>query len=182
MALTGIVNIQAQFDPLVKPEDVLAKGNLGEFYNSFYQGEQLSVWINASPRKVQEYLNDPRTWQKWKDKYGYDFGQCLAEAKPGVCKAKIRILGADTNIDSFAGRMKYGEYSTAYWVSKPMMSRVHVMLKPDQGGTEFEFQYMTQLPYVSSDQQADLMMSMLMLPKVLEEFMMDIKKDNEGTI
>ena len=60
------------------------------------------------------------------------------------------------------------------------MSRVETTLKPESGGTQFIFQYMAEVPYVYSEQEGDLVLGMVQLPKILEEFMLDIKKDVEG--
>jgi hypothetical protein len=39
---------------------------------------------------------------------------------------------------------------------------------------------MAEVPYVYSEQEGNLVLNMIQLPKILEEFLLDIKKDVEG--
>jgi len=175
-----IVQLQKHFDPSVKPEELLGKEKLGEFYNAFYQGEQISIQINASKEKTEKYLTNPKTWQAWKDQYGHDFGQCMSDGKPGQCPVSVRVLGQDIKADSFAGTFKPGTYSSAYWVAKPVVVGIGASLKPRQGGTKLTVQYMIDAPYESPTQQSDLMMTMLQVPQTIEQFLNSIKKDIEA--
>jgi hypothetical protein len=174
-----IVKLQSHFDPSVKPGELLGKDKLGEFYNAFYQGEQVSVKINAGKDKVAQYLTRPQTWQAWKNQYGHDLGACMSDGKPGQCPVSVRIAGQDIKADSFAGEFKPGAYSAAYWVTKPVVAGIGAALKPVSGGTKLTVQYMIDAPYESATQQSDLMMTILQVPQVLEQFLLDIKKECE---
>ena len=174
-----IVKIQSRFDPSLNADDLLKKGNLGEFYSAFFQGEQMAVRINSSPEKLVEYLSNPKTWQRWKDQYGYDFGQCLAAGKDGLCPVRLRISGEDLKIDSFAGEFKPGAYSSAYWVAKPVIAGVGASVKPWRGGSQLVVQYMIDAPSESAALQDNLMMTMVQIPKLMEQFLVGIKNDPE---
>lgn len=175
-----IVKLQSHFDPSLDASEILGKDKLGEFYNAFYMGEQVSVMINAPREKVAGYLTSPQTWQSWKEQFGFDFGQCMSDGKPGQCPVSVRVLGQEIKADSFAGTFKHGTYSSAYWVAKPVVTGIGASLKKQKGGTKLTVQYMIDAPYESATRQSDLMMTMLQAPQTIEQFLADIKKDIEA--
>jgi len=174
-----IVSIQKHFDPEVNSEEILAKGRIGEFYEAFYQGQELSVQVNRPLGKTISYLTDPRTWQTWKENFGYDFAQCLAKPESGRCEVHLKMFGGEKTIDSFAGRSKPGEYATAFWVDYPIFARVKVILKPCSAGTRITVQYMVEVPFIMSEVGPDLIANILSLPQILDQFLLSIKNDIE---
>lgn len=174
-----IVKLQAHFDPSLNQQELLGKGRIGEFYNAFYMGEQFIVKIDAPRAKVYDYLTSPQSWKSWKDRFGYDFGQCLSDGNPGQCPVSVNILGQDVKADSFSGTFKPGSYSSAYWVAKPAVAGIGASLKPQLGGTKLSVQYMISAPYEMGTQQSDLMLIILQIPQAIEDFLVNAKKDIE---
>jgi hypothetical protein len=175
-----IVQLQKHFDPSVNPEEILGKEKLGEFYNAFFQGEQVSVKVAAKKDKVADYLTSAKSWQSWKDQYGYDFGQCMSGNQPGPCKVSMRLLGQDIKADSFGGEFKSGNFSSAYWIAKPMAIGIGARLKAQSGGTKLTVQYMIDAPLESAAGQSDLMMTILATPQAVDDFLVNVKKEIEA--
>ncbi len=171
---------QAYFDPSLKPEQLLEQGMRGEFYDSFFQYYKVSVWINASPKKVNSYILDPKTWEAWKEKFGHDFGPCVGREYSGPCRARLKILGVDYEFNSFMLSFKNADHSISYWVSDQIIARSQLLMKPEQGGCRFTAIYTMELPPAISQEGGGLLVSMLQLPKYLEQLLIDIKNGSEG--
>jgi hypothetical protein len=174
-----IVAIQIKFDPSLRTEDLLAKGRLGEFYDAFLSGEEVSVFINCDPDKAARFLADPGTWRRWKEQSGYDFGQCLAGGQPGPCPVNMRVQGEDLKIASFGGQFSAGKYSTAYWVYPPAVMGLEVSLAPEQGATRMTARYLIDAPLDAAGASSGLMMTIMAVPQAIEQFMLGVKKDLE---
>jgi len=171
---------QAHFDPSLTEQELLEKGNRGEFYDAFYQAHQLGVWINASPKKVAEYLKDPHHWQVKQDAEEMDFGGCLAEGDPGPCKIRLKTSGIQKEPNLFTGVYNPGEYTSACWVSEAGLTRLELLIKPEGKGTRLTLIYMEEFPFLISP-ESELMTRMMQAPKALEQLLINFKNGMEGT-
>jgi len=173
---------QEHFDPSVPVSELLKKGLRGEFYDAFFQSHQASVWLNAPPHKVQEYLYDPQSWVLLREKYEmFDFGPCFINGDPGPCPVRVKIRGMTFDFDSFPAPSKYGENLSAYWVNRMGIVRVNFTLKPEQGGTRFSFADMLELPSGITEEGGNLMMTIMQVPATVEKVLLGVKNEIEGT-
>ena len=177
----GIARAQSQFDPSFQPEELPSKGFRGEIIDSLFQAGESSIWINASPKKVFQYLTDPQNAKVYNDKYGFGFAYCMDESAGDVCPFKIKMLGTEYELNSFRAARTRGESGTYYWVSKALLARIIYTVKPERMGTRLGLAYMVELPPSISEQGGDLILNVLQAPKALETMMTDIKASIEGT-
>jgi len=171
---------QEYFDPSMKVEELLEKGLRGQFYDSFFQTYEASIRINASPKKVSEYLYDPQTRLILKEKYGLDFGSCFFTGEPGPCPAKLKVMGLEYDFDCFPAAHNYGKNISAYWVSRLLIARVNMSIKPEKGGSRLTMAYEMELPSRISQEGGSLLMSVMAVPDYLEKDLIVIKNDLEG--
>jgi len=172
---------QEHFDPSLQADQLLKKGLRGEFYDTFFQTHQASIWINASPKRVQEYICNPQSRVTLWEKYGFDFGPCFISGEPGPWPVKFKIMGIQYDYDSFPASYKYGEHVSAYWVNRMGIARLNMTFKPDQGGTRFSFADMIELPAGIAEGGGNLIMSIMQVPAALEKDLLGIKNEVEGT-
>ena len=183
-AIAGIVEKaiaagQAHFDPSVTPEQLMEKGIRGEFYDTFYQGHQAAVWINARPKKVADYLVNPETWEKYRGRYGLDFSKCMVAENAKPCPMKFKVFGMDYDINTFPTSYKYADNSESFWVAKQMIARFKITLRPERGGTRLTVDYIMELPPSFSQEGGTLLMNILQIPDLLGRLLVNVKNDNE---
>jgi len=176
----GVARGQAHFDPSVTAGQLLEKGIRGEFYDTFYQGHKVSVWINASQKRVDDYLTDPKNWETYKQKYGLELTHCLLSHNPGPCPTRVRLFGIEYPIDSFPAGSRPGDLMSAYWVQKLIFCRIEIHTAAEQGGTRMSLKYLTDMPAGISEEGGNIIMSFLQVPQYVEQILSNVKKEVEG--
>ena len=176
----AIARGQVHFDPSLKVEELLEKGERGEFYHTFYQEHQLSIGINAPLKTVSKFLTDPKNWKAYQEKYNLEFSSCLVTGKESPCPVKVKFWGISYEFNSFPLDYKYGENLSAYWVHKLIIARIQIGLKSELNGTRSSVSYTTELPGAFSPESAALLMNLMQLPNYLEKILLNLKNDLEG--
>lgn len=176
----AVARAQVHFDPSLKESELLEKGIRGEFFDSYYQGHEASVWIKAPPAKVEKYLRSPDTWEVFDQKYGIDLGQCPSYTKPYPCPVRLKILGPDYDIDSILVSYKPTEEIVSYWVSSQLVSRMMITLKAEQEGTRLVFSYAMEMPTAMSQEGGLLLVNMARVPETMGKMLNDVKTYTEG--
>jgi len=171
---------QAYFDPSLKPEELLEKGIRGEFYDTFYQAYHSSIWINAPRKKAAQYLAAPENWPAYNQKYNFDLGQCMIAPSAKPCPVQLKLLGIDSEVNSFQSVYQFENEASAYWVSRQMISYVQILLKPERGGTKLAVNYLVEPPLATSAEGANLLINILKMPEYVKNILIDVKKSLEG--
>jgi len=179
-----IAKAEVHFDPSLDFQELTSGGLRGELSESFYQGIDSSVWINAAPEKVGQYITDSSNWSVLKEKYGVDFGTCMLSGKTDPCPIRITIVGMEYEYNNFQTSYKVGEYSSSYMVSymvsKQLISGVQFAIKPEQNGTRMSFTILMELPASMSQEGGKMAMDIMQIPKMIEDVLLDVKKRVEG--
>jgi len=175
-----IAKAELHFDPSLNFQELTGGGLRGELSESFYQGIDSSVWINAAPEKVGRYITDSKNWVGLKEKYGIDFGACMLSGKPEPCLIHIKVAGREYEYNNFQTAYKAGEYSSSYMVSKQLISRVQFTLKPETNGTRMIFSTLMELPASMSQEGGKMAMDIMQIPKMAEDVLLEVKKGVEG--
>ena len=82
-----MAKVQQHFDPSLKPEELLKEGLRGKFSDPLYDAYQAGIWINASPRKVYEYISGPGL-KKYDAEYGSWMGKLFFHSGRGPFPAE----------------------------------------------------------------------------------------------
>jgi len=177
-----IARCQAYFDSSLNMDELVASGYRGEFYDTFFQGHTVSIWLNKPPKKVMEYLADPKNWESWKERTGNDFGACIAVENPGPCPVHLNPSGVKVALTSYSSSFKYAEHSYSYYLMGGLVIRSRINLKPENMGSVLTFSYLMELPLNLSEEGGALLLRIMQVPKFLEELMLLIRNDLEGTV
>jgi len=177
----GMAVGQAHFDPSITPEQLLAQGIRGEYFSAFYQAHEASIWVNASTAKVDQYLKDGKTWERYNAQYKIGIGQCALLKDSTPCPIQLKLLGFDYDLNSFIFPSK-PEETTAYWVSSQLVSRMKIFLKPERSGSRLTFSYAMETPLAMSQEGRNLLINIAQMPSLMEKMLLDAKRDREGAI
>jgi len=111
----AIANIQVQFDPSLKKEELLAKGIRGEFYESFYVGHQVSMHVDATGEEIFQVFKDPSFWREFEQKTGAQVGPCFYDLSPGknpgVCPVELKLFGETLVLDTVLSAHSFEKYT-----------------------------------------------------------------------
>jgi len=182
----AIAKGQQNFDPALKPEELLKEGIRGEFVDPIYDAYKASIWINAPPKKVYEYINGPGV-KKYDAEYGSWMGKLFFRDDKGPFPAKINTDDIDLDLIGFPalstyGRGKRGYHSTGYLMpaSHSFITKNQITVKGSGGGTELSINYLISSSRVVSTELYDLAIMETKLPEPVDRFLQNIKQDMEG--
>ncbi len=178
----GGARMQAHFDPSLSADKILEKGYRGELYDEFYQGHNLSVWINTAPEKVLQYLNGPK-FAELEKQYQFDFSRCLLSEDREPFLSRTDLLGSENQIETFPGLRKPGDgYYSCYLIpsSVKLAARVQILLKSRREGTDLTITYITEAPETLSAESIHWSLLIGELPKALEQLLVQIKAGAEN--
>jgi hypothetical protein len=172
---------QAHFDSSADTAELLGHGNLGNFFDSFLQQYQAGILINASLRKVNDYLITPECWELFRTKYGIEMSECFIKGQAGPCPIKVNLLGSEFSFNAFTVDYKFTDHSTSYGVLGNLICRFIISTRPEAGGTRLTFTVATELPAAVSQEAGDTLMGVMQLPKFMEQILVNAKNAVEGS-
>jgi hypothetical protein len=180
----AIAEGQHHFNPSLKPEDLLKKGIRGEFYDPIYDAYKETIWIQAPPKKVYEYLSDPAL-KKYDAEYGSWMGKLFFNDGKGPVPAKINTEGINLDLIGYPGQSvrggNYGYHSTCFLISRSgVIAKPQVTVKAKNGGTELTINYLISSSKVDPSDLYGLAMLETQLPSPIEKFLVAVKRDMEG--
>jgi hypothetical protein len=182
----AIAKGQQNFDPALKPEELLKEGIRGEFYDPIYDAYRASIWVNAPAKKVYEYLQGPAR-KKYEKEYGDWMGTLYFRADKGPFPARIDTDGINQELIGFPalstyGRGKYGYHSTGYLMpqSHSYITKNQITVKSESGGAEVSINYLISSNRVDSTDMYELAIMETKLPAPVDRFLQNIKQDMEG--
>jgi len=177
----GTAMIQAWFNKSLTVEGLLKKGLRGDYYVTFFSGNRVSSWIDASPQRVDEYMTSPETWARWEEQFKIrNMGPCLTAASEGACRAEITIMGIGYKLNFFNASYDPGKFTSSYFTSPIAgVGRLQTFIKPRDKGADLSIEYMIQISQ-SSTGATELLVSLSQLPKIIQEIVLDAKASLES--
>ena len=178
----NIAKMKAHFDPDVNEEEEAGGEPRGENYYKLFQANEVSVWINAGPDKVREYLTASAFTDMMRSKYSVDFGKTFIEGKTGcVYRAGAVFLGTHEDSDLLVLSNEVDKPIMAY-LAAALPSRISIIARPARGGTQFTLAFMTMPPTAFTAELANALNNSGQIPKVVERVLLDIKTGVEGAV
>jgi len=177
----AIARLQTHFDPSLKREELLISGLKGEYYDKMYPAHQASIWIDAPLSKVAEYIASPAFTEMMKQNFNIDFGRAFMDQKPGTYRLAVNFLGNETHPDAFILSYQKEKRILAYWTAK-LNSRIQILTRARQGGTEFTIAYMTESPPTVTMELAQIVLNNALIPNYVESALIEIKAAVEGAV
>jgi hypothetical protein len=181
-----IAKIQQHFDPSQKPEELLKEGIRGEFADPIYDAYRASIRINASPKKIHEYLRGPAL-QKYQKEYGDWMGKLFFRSEPGPFPAKIATDDIKQDLVGFpalstSGLLKGGYHSTGYLMPKSasFITKNQITIKAEKGGSVLSINFLISSNRVDSADMYELAVMETKLPAPVDRFLQGVKQDLEG--
>ena len=176
----SLVRMQKYFEPGMSDEALGSAKNKGEAIDKPYQAHQISLFINASPEKVAEYVASPEFNEMLRSRYNLDFGNALIDRKTGIYNLNLNFLGAKTSPEVLVCSYQFQEHIFVYWLGK-INSRIQFFFKPESGGTELIIAYTLEPPSSFGGDLTQILMNTVNIPNMLEQVMLEIKGKLEGS-
>jgi len=179
--------IQAEFDPELDVEKVTAKGVRGELYETFLQGYETSVWVDAEPDEVAQWiianLDSCNPEIKIKGDCGsYSVFAQLSEEEVRHCPAALEFGNIELDTNTFLIWRTEGK-ERIYRVYLQGLDRIAFFqyeVSPEGGASRVGCMVVTEIPGATSLRIMDIMMALTSIPKRMREALVNIKQGVEG--
>jgi hypothetical protein len=179
--------VQSEFDPELDVKELTEKGLRGELYEAFIQADEASVWVDASPNEVVQWManNFESYLPEMKTKEGCipftEFVK-MPEGQVMRCPAEFEFLNLKFDIDTFFTWREKSEESICriYAQGLGLMGLMQLGITPEAGGTRLECIIGIEIPGSASHRIMDIIMALTAIPKREREFLLDIKRGVEG--
>ncbi len=180
----ALTRVQAHFDPDMDPDEVLALGLQGESYQTLFQVYESRVWVDASPREVEEWLarpeNTPLLLQGLRAKSAdQDYLTIFHQTPvgeviyfPAVMEGPLKVELDTFNVKESADKITN---ERLYWTGPGIVGMMLRELQPEAGGTGIRWKFISEMPGPMSPAAMDLMFTLAQVPKRMQEMMMQIK-------
>jgi hypothetical protein len=179
--------IQAHFDPSLNPRELVAVGLRGEPYETFLQADEASIWVNAGPEEVAEYIvtNLESYLPEMKREEECNLEEFINMQKGQIihCPAAFKFLSLDLDLDTFFTWIEKGKNHVfrVYAPGRDNLVFVDFSVTPEAGGSRVKAVVVNEIPGPTSQRLVDIMMALAAVPKRISEFLVDIKQGVEGT-
>jgi hypothetical protein len=180
----AIANIQVQFDPSLKKDELLARGIRGEFYESFYVGHQVSMHVDATGEEIFRVFQDPSFWAEFEQKAGVKVGPCFYAIKPGdnpgVCPLRVKLFGDDLVLDTVLSAHSFEKYTFNYFYWGD--SRFQFVFDfSEQGGTDIILFYLTPSSNLTNPAMLNVAMNFEKIPDAIKTSLLPLIKSRAET-
>jgi hypothetical protein len=175
----SMAELQAHFDPGLDVNALVAGGNRGDNYELFFTAGQQTLKVNASPKKVADYLNDQKNWDRVNKKYGVEINTCLAAVQAGPCMITLKPFGASYTGNAFPVIIDPEKYLLTYWVGQ-IIVQMEMSLKPEMKVTQLNFKYLYEVLPATTPEGAEMLMGAGQIPQFVNGILTEIKNGAEG--
>jgi hypothetical protein len=178
--------IQAEFDPELDVEKVTAKGLRGELYETLLQADEASIWVNASPEEVAEYivtnLESYLPEMKLEEECNLEEFINMQEGQIIHCPAAFKFLSLNLDLDTFFNWIEKDKNHVlrVYAPGRENLVFVDFSATPEAGGSRVQAVVVNEIPGPTSQRLVDIMMALAAIPKHLRRELLDIKQGVEG--
>jgi hypothetical protein len=166
-----IANLQVQFDPSLKKDELLAKGIRGEFFESFYVGHQVSEHIEATGAQVFSVFQDPAFWAEFERVSGVKAAPCFyqisEDSAPGACAVSVPLFGDALVLDTVLSAHSIERYTFNYFYWGD--SRFQFVFDfSEQGGTDLVLFYLTPSANLTNPEMLNLALNFEKIPGLIK--------------
>lgn len=179
-----LANLQAKYDPTVDPKKLVAVGLRGESYEKIFQVNEASIWIDATPQQVNDYLNDPKNYSgvMQEVEVGEEVSGQYAKAPIGSVLYSPAIYHAGpikVNADIFAVKRADGS-RRIYAVIFNTIWQIDTQVKPENKGTRFGGRLLYEIPDYLALGNSDFAIQVMGMSKAYRERMIAVKRAVEA--
>ena len=187
-----LANAQASFDPETDRKLKLKEELQGELYTTLFQGYESSIWIDARPVEVMDWLSsNPDNISallpmvELLGECGEEPGKLLSREGVAYCPAGMRLgdddQSADVLISSFRERCLISDtYINDVWiVALELIMGVRITTEPKAGGSLIKIVVSTELPDTSKAEAMDLTIAISRIPEKAGEILKRAREELE---
>ena len=189
-----LASIQAHFNPSLNPEELVAKGLRGEFYETLWQVHEVGIWIAPTPEDMIRKLLGSDTLIAVSTAIQVEgIGECLYEpenrrrwdnpedGEPVYCPASVKLAGFEWKVDSFISLNPQAAQHllTAYGVVANIVFRLELAGQPDKGGTRVRLIFAVEPPGATTSKLMEVFISISSLPQWMEKALIELKEKAE---
>lgn len=166
-----IANLQVQFDPALKKDELLAKGIRGEFFESFYVGHKVTMHIEARGEDIFQVFKDPSFWSEFEGQTGVKAAPCFYQLSPGVdpgvCPVQVKVFGETLTLDTILSAHSFERYvfNYFYWGDSRFQFEMDFS---EQGGTDLTVFYLTPSVSLANPAMLNLAINFNNIPEVIK--------------
>jgi len=184
--------VQAEFDPEIDPDQVTRGEMRGEIFTTFFKGYESSLWIDAHPGRVKEWIfSGPQNLEglipmvELQGQCADDphalfssqrLGYCPARFKEGDASLPASVLGRSVE----DGEAEQGSYSHETWiVILDIIVGVKISIQPQAKGSLLKVVASSELPELQTPEAMELFAGISRIPKNAETILLRAKRDLE---
>jgi len=186
--------IQAEFDPALDVEQVTAHGLRGELYETFLQGNESSIRVNAPPSKVAQWIfsnpehlnflipnlrlkgpcfDDPQILFAHPE----ELVACPSTYQVSVVEMKAMVLSKG----GWEDENKMTSYHHNVWIlALDHLLRVQILITGQGSGSEVKMVFATELSESAAAEALDFIIAIAGIPERCEQALLKIKAGVEG--
>lgn len=184
--------IQAEFDPEVDVDELNMMGIRGEVYKELLQVHESSVWVDADPDYVWEWMRKqengfiafmPEIQLKESCPPLQEFWP-MPDDEVFYCPAIFNFRSISIDMESFLTKKTKGNERMFRWYFKGagQMGYLQMSVAPEAGGSRLTGMLAMEIPGPATPRIMDVMMTLTELPERLTEVIVDIKNGVEALV
>lgn len=174
-----LAKIQANFDPSLDPDSLVAKGLRGEYYENLFQAYESRTWIDAPPEQILDWVMDPDNAETFLGELKVDrkYFEEFHSVPPGQVVYGDAFLDfgiLKTDIDLFTVRKENSV--RVYFLALGRMGYLEMEALPEAGGSMTTSRLMVESIKSLGQENFDLLIFLTGIPQMLEERLIKIKQ------
>jgi hypothetical protein len=187
-----LANLQSEFDPEFDVRKATEKGLRGQMYDAFLQGHETSVWVEASPLRVKEWifgkpdnLNNLVPNLSFEEEY-FDGPEAMTAHPENLLysPAIYRIRGMETEATALSKGEWEGDfdiYVYSVWIIVlDTLIKEQLTIEEQGSGSRVKIISAFELPGPSNPEATDMIITISGIPERAEDILLNIKAGVEG--
>ena len=189
-----LANLQSEFDPELDVRKATEKGLRGQIYEAFLQGHEASVWVDASPREVKEWIfTNPENVNDLIPNLRLK-GECIDSPETMMshsqelvcCPSSYRIGDMEAEATALSkgeweGENVFDTYVYSVWVIVlDTLIRAQLIIEEQGSGSRVKMIFASELPGPSNPEATDMIITISGIPGRAQEILLNIKAGVEG--
>jgi hypothetical protein len=189
-----LANLQSEFDPELDVRKATEKGLRGQMYDAFLQGHEASVWVDASPRQVKEWMfGNPDNLNNLVPNLSFK-GECIDSPEAIMahpekllcCPSTYRIRDMETEATALSkgeweGEGNFDTYVHSVWIIVlDTLIKEQLIIEEQGSGSMVKMISASELPGPSNPEATDMIITISGIPERADEILLNIKAGVEG--
>lgn len=179
---------QAHFDPDAEPDELTEKGLRGKVYEAYMQGYESSMWVDASPGEVKEWIfADPKNLKRIMpvlttgDECYEDSRMFSSTEEVSYCPALYRVGEREVEAQVISsGIWEESRRSRSYHhnlliTAMDILVRAEIMVDEKHRGSEVKVIISSELPGPDNPEAMDIMIGVADIPGIMEMVLPEVK-------